>query len=506
MRTPYTTIAPLSLLILLSGCALQDEPQGQTEPRIVYLPWEEPAEQPAYPTEPNQPNQPNQPTAPVEPAQPVTPAHCAQPSLAGAPLIQDAAPAPGPTLIERFDAQGCVADRNLLTYDAQGRVIAHDYDIFDPNLQFQTYMQVVSFRQRNIYDAAGNLVRITKTAPDGALIYEEQTRYNAQGKPLKQTRNRHHIDFPSEGVSEELWSYHPSGEIAARQVFYDGQLVDQERFTRDEAGRPLERSTLVYDNDRTPTLRAVARWAYDPQGRAVRVETLGAGEQLTALTTNTYRPDGTLSERREDQREYGWINQWRYDLQGREIYYHQDSNRDGRPDYITERDFNDAGEVVLEQTRYEHNGRSYASNYVTRRTFDDQNRPLLHLTQSMANGRQWSSETQWTWLDDTTATRVHITDASDAPRRVTSRATVTIGATGEIALSEQHTDADGNPSIDITRTIDAQGRLLSEEYISSNYAWTRTWRYDAAGRVVSERVDDPSGSHDGTLGAETRYR
>lgn len=455
------TLTLIALMFTSTACT--DLITRDAQPPETSLQWELGEVQTPKPSTTTTP--PAEPNLPVMP--PISSEGCEHPSLAPRHSAATATANAQPTLIERLDARGCVEDRHTAIYNAQGLAIERTYAFFNPELAFMTYMTLINYRERSTYNEQGLVLTRERMHLDTEEVYySEHNTYDAQGRLLKQTRAGGHIDLPHEGGYLETFTYHASGELAQRESYHGGELVDKEVYVRDAKGAPIEHHAFVY-SPRGSTLELMTKWRYDAQGRLSTVESLPVGSSSNTLTTHHYRADGTLARKTSDNYSQGWRDLYLYDEAGEERYYEQDEDGDDVPEFIRERLVDTAQNSVTLRTRYTHDGHG---NYKTIKTqtevFDEQGRLILH-------------------TEDHTGHR--------ASRRVSTRAWDESGST-----TEDRSSYDGGPLLLTSRVrYDLQERPLLRESFDPDHQQTprssQQQRYNRAGLLI-ERVQENPGS------------
>ncbi|MGC6368569.1 RHS repeat-associated core domain-containing protein [Pseudomonas sp. K2I15] len=242
--------------------------------------------------------------------------HVSQPSLMPAAAQKQFEYDPADNLIGKLDQQPAAQHRQLLHYDATGRIIASQ-----DNLQGQ--------RETFAYDAAANL--LDGPQPGAGLVVhnklltyqDKRYRYDAFGRMIEKRSARHGVQrfaYDAESRLTEVrndkgtvvtMSYDPLGRRIGKSLQQDGgYLSSQTRFTWDalrllQEHRNQQTSLYIYEDDGFEPLARVDGQGALQNTRYYHNDLNGIPEQLTEVDGHqvwqaTYRVWGnTLEEIRE---------------------------------------------------------------------------------------------------------------------------------------------------------------------------------------------------------------
>jgi hypothetical protein len=179
------------------------------------------------------------------------------------------------------------------------------YDIGNRLIEDQLYAEG-SLTQRTLYHYNRDLLERTETfGADGRLLYRDFYSLSPDGQLRGVTREdgrgdqRFALADGAKSVAEERYGnsrerrinrYDQEGRLAEREYWYDGQLLERERFEYRDDGEKLSSSRLEELSLERVTLRS-----YDDEGRIIRVE-VTEGERQIQQTVHVRDGQGRIVE------------------------------------------------------------------------------------------------------------------------------------------------------------------------------------------------------------------
>lgn len=488
MKLTIPTLA-MTLAITHIACGGALDPTEDTAQQPAPDAWQlTPQTTPTTPVDAPQTQQPQQPQTP--PTTPISDPSCTHPSIAADVPLAGASTHAEPTIVERLDPLGCVMDRHITRYNAQGLPAEHTYEFFVPELQFQTYLQVFNHKDLFSYDAQGQLIEHKRfNLDDGTMSFHSQQRYDAQGRLVWAKDANGLPDFPNPGhIAIRTFAYHASGQLQEREELSNGARVAYERFTRDAQGLPLERYVFDYSSN---SVKLTTRWQYDAQGRESVIEERGVAGTHATISRKLYNANGNLEQLAVDNLTMGWRDIKRYDAQGQEIYFAQDEDGDDVPEYAQERVEDPTQRTITQTTKYGHDGRGHYSNItIDQERRDAQGRTIYHRRSTQTSRTEYEITTTRSYdAQGFTLERLYTSDQSpqqqpqlreryDAQERLLWRIDFKVEPTQAAPVQWRRTDLSYN----------AQGQLIQSISVDLD-GTTQTQRlsYDAQGRLVEDK-------------------
>lgn len=297
-----------------------------------------------------------------------------------------------PCLTERLNAQGCVGDRLLNTFDAGGRVVRSQRWVIDPAVLPPLYVMPTDEVTTFVYDAQGRLQRSdydqgSDGQVDRVLEYTHDTQGRVVGEVVTDLSGAVRIErvfdgedrvvqewtYQAAGVRHLSRSYSDQGDLLGEYVEVDGLRVYVHELTYDSRRRPLVEALVWTQDGRSET----TEYEYDARGEKFRTWTRADPRDRSLVERYEFErwPDGalrlTLWEQVVNNSRVSHRRRTEYDRAGRELTALNDDDLDGEYESGWRYTYDPEGRRLTEYTF-----RGEAVLRDLRRTFDAEGREV----------------------------------------------------------------------------------------------------------------------------------
>ena len=296
-------------------------------------------------------------------------ADCAVESMAGDIPKDTPATDSRVTLVERIGAEGCLTERERHAYE-DGRETLYFMEYLDPDAAAYAYVEPVDYSIAYVYGGDGELLEERRApSPDDPVKTVTEFDYDGQGRTILERRLTRNEGGIFEEIEWKAWEYGEAPPSTDFRHFFAGDLRRGHHKEFTESGELLREYTV--ETDGTRWLKQ--EWERDEVDRPLVHRVYSQDGVLQSQTTWTHRSDGTSKNRRV-RHDMGWVEIRRYDAAGNQIYYSQDSDGDGQPNYVKENEY-EGDQLVFERVRFAFDASGEAQSEREKRwTLDDKGR------------------------------------------------------------------------------------------------------------------------------------
>ena len=123
------------------------------------------------------------------------------------------------------------------------------------------------YKEEYEYDAAGNMIKLTKVMEDGTIEEEDFFTYDSNGNLIEKSYPEY---APGGWTGKTLYSYDDSGKILSEDKYESGELVSRNLYTYDDKGRLSEYKVQIIDRAEENFYEVIKTdYKYDAWGREV---------------------------------------------------------------------------------------------------------------------------------------------------------------------------------------------------------------------------------------------
>lgn len=147
----------------------------------------------------------------------------------------------------------------------------YDYAYGENGKPFEKVVHAVGgammYKEEYEYDAAGNMIKLTKVMEDGTIDEEDFFTYDSNGNLIEKS----YPEYASGGwPGKTVYTYDGSGKILSEEAYEDGELMSKTFYTYDDKGRLSEYKVQIIDRAEENFYEVIKTdYKYDAWGREV---------------------------------------------------------------------------------------------------------------------------------------------------------------------------------------------------------------------------------------------